>query len=182
VAAARREALALARASGGVSVGTPLGRAWQRQRFRAPYLRNALWEAGYAVDTLETAVPWSGLPGLRAAVEPALRGALEPEGERVHVFSHVSHVYPDGASLYVTYLYRIAPAPEQTLARWTRLKTAASAALVAAGGTISHQHGVGRDHRAYLVAEKGELGLRALADVARCFDPQARLNPQALLP
>jgi alkyldihydroxyacetonephosphate synthase len=61
------------------------------------------------------------------------------------------------------------------------MKAAASAAIVAGGGTISHQHGVGRDHAAYLAAEKGELGVAVLADVARRFDPDRRLNPGALL-
>jgi alkyldihydroxyacetonephosphate synthase len=61
------------------------------------------------------------------------------------------------------------------------MKAAASAAIVAGGGTISHQHGVGRDHAPYLAAEKGELGMAVLADVARRFDPDGRLNPGALL-
>ena len=79
---------------------------------------------------------------------PGLRRGLEADGERVHAFSHLSHVYPTGSSLYVTYLYRLSPDPDETLDRWRRLKTLASETIVAHGGTISHQHGVGPGPRA----------------------------------
>jgi alkyldihydroxyacetonephosphate synthase len=100
----------------------------------------------------------------------------------VHAFSHLSHVYPDGSSIYATYVFRRSPDPEETLERWRRLKRAASEAIVAEGGTISHQHGVGRDHRPYLASEKGELGVAVLKDVARRFDPAGIMNPGVLLP
>jgi alkyldihydroxyacetonephosphate synthase len=159
-----------------------LGRAWAAERFRSPYLRNSLWDAGYAVDTLETAAPWSAVPGLARAVARALRDGLADEGERVHAFSHLSHVYPTGSSLYTTYVFRLDRDPDATLARWLRLKTAASAAIGAAGGTISHQHGVGTDHLPWLEAEKGRLGMAALDDVARRFDPDGIMDPGKLLP
>jgi len=68
------------------------------------------------------------------------------------------------------------------LERWRLLKTAASATIVRHGGTISHQHGVGRDHRPWLVAEKGELGIEVLEAVRRRLDPDGILNPGVLLP
>ena len=145
------------------------------------YLRNTLWELGYAVDTLETATTWDNVPLLLAQIETALRGASIGNGERVHVFTHLSHVYPQGASIYTTYLFRLAADPDETLARWQALKGAASAAIVAGGGTISHQHGVGRDHAPYLAAEKGALGLAALSAAARRFDPDGLMNPGVLL-
>jgi alkyldihydroxyacetonephosphate synthase len=159
-----------------------LGRRWLAERFRTPYLRNTLWDAGYAVDTLETAVPWSSIPALAAGVAKALRTGLLDAGERVHAFSHLSHVYPSGSSLYTTFVFRRAADPDETLGRWRQLKAAASEAILAAGGTISHQHGVGTDHRPYLAAEKGELGIAVLADVARRFDPDGRMHPGVLLP
>ena len=76
-------------------------------------------------------------------------------GERVHAFSHLSHLYPDGSSIYATYVFRRAADPDETLERWRRLKAAASEAIVAGGGTISHQHGVGRDHAPYLAGREG---------------------------
>ncbi len=165
---------------GGVNAGRRFGEQWIEGRFRTPYLRNTLWELGYAVDTLETATTWELVPRLLTEIEAALYAALA-DGERVHVFTHLSHVYPHGASIYTTYLFRLAADPEVTLARWAALKGAASRAIVDGGGTISHQHGVGRDHAPYLAAEKGEVGLAALADVMARFDPDGRLNPGVLI-
>ncbi len=175
-----REAGAIVRRHGGTGAGGSLGRQWLRSRFRTPDLRDALWDAGYAVDTLETAVDWARIGDLASAVEIALRAAIADDGERVHVFSHLSHVYPSGSSLYVTYVFRLAADPDETLERWRRMKAAASEAIAANGGTISHQHGVGRDHAPYLTAEKGELGMAVLRDVASRFDPDGRLNPGVL--
>lgn len=157
---------------GSRGVGVPrLGPAWDRERLRAPYLRNTLWEAGYAVDTLETAIDWARLPALAEALGPALRHGLDEAGERVHAYSHLSHLYPSGSSLYVTYAFRVAPDPDETLDRWRRLKTLGSETIVAHGGTISHQHGVGRVHAPYLAAEKGALGMATIGDLVERFDP-----------
>ncbi len=178
--AAREQALGVARTYGGIDLGRAVGNTWQSKRFRAPYMRNALWEAGFAVDTLETALPWSRLASAARDVEAALVSGLESSDEKVHVMSHLSHVYPDGASLYTTYLFRIAD-PETALHRWTILKGAATAALLANGGTISHQHGVGTDHAPYLPAEKGPLGMAALGAVIRTMDPGGIMNPGKLV-
>jgi alkyldihydroxyacetonephosphate synthase len=110
-------------------------------------------------------------------------------GERVHVFSHLSHIYADGASIYVTYLFRLPQADssqpgidsDEALRRWRLLKGAASDVIVAAGGTISHQHGVGVDHASYLLAEKGKLGMTALRSLCRTFDPEGVMNPGKLV-
>lgn len=176
-----REALGIARAHGGVYVGQAPGRFWAHHRFRQPYLRNTLWEMGYAVDTLETAGTWSQVPRLLLAVEAVLREALGEEGERVYAFSHLSRVYATGANLYTTYLFRLHRDPEVNLARWRKLKAAASQAIVAHGGTISHQHGVGTDHLPYLEAEKGPWGLEALQALCRTLDPWGLMNPGKLV-
>jgi alkyldihydroxyacetonephosphate synthase len=183
VKATRKEALHIASQYGGVHVGRTFGKEWHKSRFRTPYLRNTLWERGYAVDTLETAIDWDRLPALVDAVEAALRRGLEAYGERVHVFTHLSHLYPYGSSIYTTYLFRLAHAPDciaaadETLQHWQRLKAAASEAIVAHGGTISHQHGVGTDHLPYMAAEKGVLGMAALRDLCQRFDPEGIMNP-----
>jgi alkyldihydroxyacetonephosphate synthase len=159
-----------------------LGRAWLKGRYRAPYLRTGLWERGYAVDTVETATTWKRLPETLAAVEGAVRGALAAESERVHAFTHLSHVYATGASLYTTFVFRAAGTPEGTRDRWSRIKAAASEAIVSAGATISHQHGVGTDHAPYLAAEKGAVGMQALRRLVTAFDERGVLNPGKLLP
>jgi len=164
-----------------VHLGQALGRAWHKSRFRTPYLRNTLWQAGYAIDTVETATIWNNVPEMVTAIEAALCDGLAAWDERVHVFTHLSHLYRHGASVYTTYLYRLANSPEESLARWQRLKAAASAAIVAHGGTISHQHGVGRDHRPYLSAEKGDAGIAAIQALCAHFDPAGIMNPGKLV-
>jgi alkyldihydroxyacetonephosphate synthase len=169
--AARAEAAAILRSHGGVPVPGIAG-AWMRTRYRSPYLRNALWAAGYGADTLETATDWARVPGLLVRLEAAMAGALAERDERVHVMTHLSHLYPSGSSLYLTFLFRLAPDPDETLDRWRAIKRAASEAIVAEGATISHHHGVGTDHAPYLVAEKGPLGMAALEALVRTFDPE----------
>ncbi|MCX6033057.1 MAG: FAD-binding oxidoreductase [Chloroflexi bacterium] len=181
VKAARHEALGLTADHRGVHVGETFGKQWHAGRFRTPYLRNALWELGYAIDTLETATDWANVPLMVDAIEAALHVALAETGERVHVFTHLSHLYPYGSSIYTTYLFRLAADPDETLARWQAMKTAASAAIVARGGTISHQHGVGADHAPYLGAEKGALGLRAIRELCAVFDPGGIMNAGKLV-
>ena len=176
--AAAREVI---RAHGGLWTGTPIGKMWKKSRFLTPYLRNTLWERGYALDTLETAVPWSSVLPTAEETQKVIREGLAEIGERALVFAHLSHVYKDGAGIYVTYLYRRADDPDETLRRWQVLKGAASRVIVAHGGTISHQHGVGLDHAPYLTAEKCVLGMQLLEAARRTFDPQSMLNPGKLL-
>jgi alkyldihydroxyacetonephosphate synthase len=90
-------------------------------------------------------------------------------------------MYSQGCSIYTTYIFKNSDSYEALLDRWRRYKTAASEAIVAAGGTISHQHGIGRDHAAWLKYEKGEQGLGALRALVQYFDPGANLNPGCLL-
>jgi alkyldihydroxyacetonephosphate synthase len=181
VKVARREALSISGQQRGVQAGRTFGREWVKSRFRTPYLRNTLWEMGYALDTLETATDWARIPAMLDAIENALRSGLESIGERVHVFTHLSHLYPYGSSIYATYLYRIADDPDETLRRWEVLKTAASEAILAQGGTISHQHGVGIDHLPYMREEKGVLGVKTVRELCKQFDPTGIMNPGKLV-
>lgn len=177
---ARRSALAIARRHGGFATGQSIGRQWNRKRFLTPYLRNTLWERGYAIDTLETAMKWSTVIESAVAVKEAIRHALDQFNERVLVFAHLSHVYTDGASIYVTYLWRRGD-PERMLAQWSAVKAAASAVIVGRGGTISHQHGVGLDHAPYLQAEKGVVGIRMLEALRGELDRGRILNRGKLI-
>ncbi len=176
----REEALGITRAHSGVHIGKRFGSQWQKSRFRTPYLRNTLWELGYAVDTLETATDWANVPRMIAAIEGALHSGLAEVGEQVHVFSHLSHCYPYGSSIYTTYLFRLASEPMDTLQRWQILKASASREITSHGGTISHQHGVGLDHVPYLPSEKSPLGMGIIQGVCRTVDPQGIMNPGKL--
>jgi alkyldihydroxyacetonephosphate synthase len=171
--AARR----LLRRTGAVPLGAAVGNAWRKGRFAGPTLRDDLLDAGVMVETLETAASWSALAGLHRAVRDAVTGALP---EPAVVMCHVSHVYPTGASLYFTVLARQRPGAEA--AQWRAVKQAASAAIVAAGATISHHHAVGADHQPYLAAEIGDLGVDVLRAVKARLDPAGILNPGKLIP
>ncbi len=180
VSSTRRESSSIIDDYDGVFVGKTMGEAWKKHRFRGPYLRNALWDMGYAVDTFETAVTWDRVTSTMQAVENAIRYSLESINEKVHTFSHLSSVYPTGSSVYTTCIFRLGETPDETLTRWIAIKQAASDAIVAASGTISHQHGVGTDHKAYVKAEKGEIGMDIIRRTCLHMDPDERMNPGKL--
>lgn len=164
----------------GIYLGTRLGRKWAEKRFAMPYLRETLWRHGYAVDTLETATDWDNVDTLMGLIEDNLRNGLVEDHQSVHVFSHLSHVYPQGSSIYTTYVFPVADNYRNTRARWRHLKNTTSALIVNNRGTISHQHGVGKDHAPWLPMEKGELGMAALKGVMATFDPGGLMNPGTL--
>jgi alkyldihydroxyacetonephosphate synthase len=175
----RRRTAALLRAGGGVSLGRRPGEAWLRSRYAGPYLRDELLDRRMMVETLETATSWTKLESLHGAVGDALRAALGERGTPALVICHVSHLYPSGASLYFTFLAR---QEEDALAQWKAAKTAASEAIVAGGGTITHHHAVGRDHRPWMRAEVGELGIELIRAAKERLDPAGIMNPGKLLP
>jgi alkyldihydroxyacetonephosphate synthase len=154
-----------------------VGRQWAKTRFRSAYLRDTLWEHGYAVETLETAVPWHRVHKASQVILRALREAVSP----VLPMVHLSHVYRDGASLYFTFLFRVGATFEETVECWRALKEAGCKAVLSVGGTISHQHGVGADHLRYLASEKGELGMQLLKNVQTFLDPSGMMNPGKLI-
>jgi alkyldihydroxyacetonephosphate synthase len=180
VRARRRAAASVLRDGGAARVGRRVGESWRRHRFQAPYLRDSLMDAGLLVETLETAATWTALPTVYDAVRRALRETLTRGGRTPLVMSHVSHGYATGASLYVTVLAdRDDDLPIQ---QWLLAKRAATDALVAAGGTLTHHHAVGADHRPWLEREIGPLGVDVLRAVKQRLDPQGVCNPGVLLP
>jgi alkyldihydroxyacetonephosphate synthase len=177
----RRRAVAarVLRAGGAVPLGTRAGRSWERGRYDGPYLRDELLDAGVMVETLETAHSWSRLHELYGGVVDAISSALRAQGTPGIVYCHLSHAYPDGASLYFTFMARRRPGEE--IEQWRRVKSAACEAIVAAEGTITHHHAVGRDHAPYMEAEVGRLGLEVLAAAKERLDPAGIMNPGKLL-
>ncbi|GAA4629044.1 FAD-binding oxidoreductase [Actinoallomurus vinaceus] len=175
VAGRRAGAHAVLRAHGGNPLGEGPGESWAAGRFSAPYLRDALLDVGALAETLETAGFWSDLPRL----EEAVRLTLARELPSSLVMCHISHVYRDGASLYFTV---VTAQGDEPLTRWGRAKAAVNDAIIEAGGTISHHHGVGTDHRDRLVDEIGPLGVEMLRAVKDRLDPAGILNPGVLIP
>ncbi|MFB7878602.1 FAD-binding oxidoreductase [Nocardia sp. NPDC056064] len=179
VAARSREAADLLTAAGGTALGEAAAEQWEHGRFAAPYLRDALLDLGVLCETLETATTWSNLDNLKTKVTGALTDALGAQGTPALVMCHISHTYPTGASLYFTV---VAKQLDDPLAQWAEAKRAAGDAIVVAGGTITHHHAVGADHRPWMTAEVGELGVRVLRAVKRELDPAGVLNPGKLVP
>jgi len=179
---ARRRALSVRelRRGGAAYLGQAAGRSWEHGRFQGPYLRDTLIEMGAIVETLETAHAWARLGELHDAVGAAIRDALAGGGTPGLVFSHLSHAYADGASLYFTFVARARHGEE--LEQWREVKQAACEAIVATGGTITHHHAVGRDHAPYMKAEVGGAGLDALRALKARLDPSGVMNPGKLLP
>ncbi len=173
VAARRRATIAVLKRHGAVPLGASPGRAWAKGRFHAPYLRDDLLSRGVMVETLETATTWSNLGRLYAAVRSAL-GEHAP-----FVACHVSHLYASGASLYFTFLAR--QEQEDPIGQWQAAKSAACDAIIAAGGTITHHHAIGRDHAKWLAAENGETGVAALRALKVELDPAGVMNPGKLV-
>ncbi|WP_457101342.1 FAD-binding oxidoreductase [Microbacterium sp. P5_E9] len=178
-AEATRTALdALFRAHGAASRGEEPARSWERGRFASPALRDTLLDIGVLAETLETATTWAKLPTLKAAVTEALRETLTATGTKPIVLCHISHVYPAGASLYFTVVAALTADPVQ---QWRGAKDAASRAILASGGTITHHHAVGRDHLPYLEAEIGPLGMALLRATKAVLDPHGIMNPGVLV-
>jgi len=181
VTAVKKEVKAILNRFKAVPVGKVMGVAWKKNRFRMPYLRNSLWESGYAVDTFETALTWEKVLPAVKSIEERIRCALAEYNEKVHVFAHLSHLYPTGSSIYTTFVFRIPKTAEEILKRWQILKKTASLAVIEAGGTISHHHGIGFDHKEYMGAEKGPVGMSILKNMFDHVDPDGRMNPGKLV-
>lgn len=176
-------AAAILRRHGGVAQGTEPGEAWKRGRFHAPYLRDALLDMGMLVETLETVTTWSRLDALRARLVPAIQEALTARtGAPVIVMSHVSHVYAEGASLYLTVVTKGGDDPAATVAIWEHGKRAAGDTIAAERASITHHHAVGTDHAPWMTDEIGTLGVAILQAVKHRLDPTGVMNPGKLLP
>jgi len=177
---ARRRALAVRelRRGGAAYLGQAAGRSWEHGRYQGPYLRDTLMEMGAMVETLETAHTWSRLGELHDAVGAAIHDSLAGQGTPGLVFCHLSHAYADGASLYFTFIARARCG--ESVEQWREVKRAACEAIVAAGGTITHHHAVGRDHAPYMEAEVGRTGLDVLRAVKERLDPAGIMNPGKL--
>ncbi|WP_418961604.1 FAD-binding oxidoreductase [Streptomyces tritici] len=178
-AARRAAAREILLACGGEYLGEEPGDKWEHGRYNAPYLRDALLDAGAFAETLETAGFWSALPELYTAVRDALTAKLTEAGTPPLVMCHISHTYENGASLYFTV---VSAQGEDAVAHWEPVKAAANDAILAAGGTISHHHGVGTDHRDWYAREIGPLGIRMLQAVKAEIDPSGVLSPGVLIP
>jgi alkyldihydroxyacetonephosphate synthase len=173
-------ALAICREHGGTyedggGADRALG-SWRAAFLRMPYVRDLLVRLGILTDTFESAVTWERFPAFHAAVTGAVSAAL---GAPSRVTCRLTHVYPDGPAPYFTVLAPARRGDEE--AQWREMKLAASTAILEAGGTITHHHGVGRDHRPWYDAQRPDAFAAALRAAKAALDPAGLLNPGVLI-
>ena len=150
--------------------------AWRSAFLSAPYLRDSLVSLGVLSETFETSITWERFEEFHATVMETARRAV---GEPSKVTCRFTHVYPNGPAPYFTIL---APAKRgDELAQWDEIKAAVSDALIDAGGTITHHHAVGRDHRPWYDRQRPEPFAQALRAAKRALDPAGVLNPGVLI-
>lgn len=160
--------------------------AWRKAFLAAPYLQSALVSMGVLIDTFETAITWDKFDAFHASVTEKVSAALKQHAGGGLVTSRFSHVYPDGPAPYYTFIGNLSSLGAQgagkELAAWKAVKDAASSAVIAGGGTITHHHAVGRTHRTHWEQERAPLIGSALSAVKAELDPAGIMNPGALLP
>jgi alkyldihydroxyacetonephosphate synthase len=153
--------------------------SWREAFLRAPYLRDTFVAIGVLSETFETAITWDRFEAFHAAVLSAASDAVRQVCGAGSVTCRFTHVYPDGPAPYYTIL---APARRGSeLQQWAEIKRAASEAVLAAGGTITHHHAVGRDHRPWYDGQRPDLFASALRCAKCAVDPAGRLNPGVLI-
>jgi alkyldihydroxyacetonephosphate synthase len=176
-------------APGDPATGTPDGAVgagrhgaageWRNSFLRAPYTRDALVRLGVICETFETACTWDRFPTLHAAVVAAVDDALTRICGAGWVTCRFTHAYPDGVAPYFSVL---APGTRGSeLTQWSEIKAAASEAVLTAGGTITHHHAVGRDHRPWYDRQRPDVFATALRAAKTAVDPAGIMNPGVLV-
>lgn len=153
--------------------------AWRQAFLNGPYLRDTLVAMGMITETFETAITWDRFEEFHRDVQEAATDAVRRTCGVGRVTCRFTHAYPDGPAPYYTVL---APAkPNSQLAQWAEIKQAASETIQRLGGTITHHHAIGRDHRPWYNRQCPELFARGLAAAKRALDPAGVLNPGVLI-
>ncbi len=154
--------------------------AWRDAFLRAPYFREVLTGLGVISDTFETAITWDRFAAFHTGVKEATANAIKAvTGRPGRVTCRFTHVYPDGPAPYFS--FRALGRREAMIEEWQAIKNAASDALIRLGGTITHHHAVGRDHRPWYDQQRPELFASALRAAKQTLDPKGLMNPGVLI-
>jgi len=180
IAATRRGALRIMKRHGGFPLGRGVGRTWSRDKFNIPYLRDYIMDYGCMADVAETSTLWSNVLPLYAATVEALKERFRQDDGTGYVGCHISHTYPTGACLYFTFAARQPPGGE--LEHYYEYKRLVTDTILRLGGTLSHHHAVGIEHRDWVAQELSPAALQALHALKASLDPNRVLNPGKLLP
>jgi alkyldihydroxyacetonephosphate synthase len=172
--------------SGGGGGGDSAVDTWRSAFLLAPYLRDTFVACGVLSETFETAITWdrfeefhaSAMEAVRARVAEVSDAPAEGAGAP-RVSCRFTHVYPDGPAPYFTVM---APARRGgEVGQWREIKEAAAEAVIEGGGTITHHHAVGRDHRPWYDRQRPAPFAAALRAAKAELDPAAIMNPGVLI-
>jgi alkyldihydroxyacetonephosphate synthase len=153
--------------------------SWREAFVRAPYLRDTFVAMGILSETFETATTWDRFERLHHSVLERVGAAVRDTCGAGSATCRFTHVYPDGPALYYTVLAPVAPGDE--LEQWDTIKLAATETVLDEGGTITHHHAIGRDHRPWYDRQRPDPFARALRAAKRELDPTGALNPGVLI-
>ncbi len=170
-------------AAGGSAGGVDAVGSWREAFLRIPYVRDVLVAMGVLSETFETAITWERFPAFHervtAAAEEALREVCGPQSVAHPVMCRFTHVYPNGPAAYFTVLAQARRGEE--VEQWAVVKRAVSEAILREGGTITHHHAVGRDHRPWYDKQRPEPFAAALRGAKAAVDPLGIMNPGVLV-
>jgi alkyldihydroxyacetonephosphate synthase len=153
--------------------------SWREAFLRAPYLRDVFIAIGVLSETFETAITWERFPEFHERVLTSVGDAVRETCGDGTVTCRFTHVYPDGPAVYYTILAPVRRGSE--LEHWAQIKRVASEAVIDGGGTITHHHAVGREHRQWYDRQRPEPFAAALRAAKRALDPNGALNPGVLI-
>jgi alkyldihydroxyacetonephosphate synthase len=153
---------------------------WRNAFIRMPYAMERLILRGVINDTFETAITWERFEKFHDAIKRVTEEAIsQATGRKGEVTCRFTHVYPDGPAPYFT--FHALGQPGRLGAQWLAIKSAALDAVVGNGGTVTHHHAVGRDHRPWYDRQRPALFAEALRAAKQALDPQGLLNPGVLI-
>ncbi len=172
--------LPLLKKHGAFSLGKSVGKTWSKDKYNVPYLRDYILDYGCMADVAETAAVWSKVLPLYYDTIAAVKARFGSDGGAGYIGCHISHTYRTGACLYFTFAAKSPKGRE--LEHYYEHKRLVTDAIMGAGGTLSHHHAIGREHRPWMPQEISPAGLQALRAIKDSLDPQGLLNPGKLLP
>lgn len=182
------EALALCKKQGGTwdekrlteKTRSKKGDAWKNSFLLAPYLRDEMMQLGLILETFETAITWKQFPDFYKNVKKAAQKAVQKYCGVGTVTCRFTHIYPDGPAPYFTIITKGKEGKQ--LEQWDNIKNAVSQAVIDNGGTITHHHAVGKDHRPFYTQQHTPLFGNILTAAKQAVDPKWIMNPGVLLP
>jgi alkyldihydroxyacetonephosphate synthase len=180
IAATRRHIHSILKSHGGFSLGKSVGDTWSKDKFNIPYLRDYIMDYGCMADVAETSTLWSKVLPLYTATVEAVKARFRQEDGTGFIGCHISHTYKTGACLYFTFAARQPQGKE--LEHYYDYKGLVTDTIMRSGGTLSHHHAVGTEHRPWMKLEISPAGLQTLHALKASLDPKRILNPGKLLP